>query len=62
MMKMYIAGDYHGISIFLPDDVWWSLKDSNGRNYRYYFDNAYLAIDFSKYEMWDDFIKELYGV
>ena len=41
--------DYHGISIFLPDDARW-------------YKTSYETLDFSGDTEWAEFIKILYGI
>ncbi len=53
-------GEYHRISIFLPDSLWWTLSDSQGNYYKEDFKNVYVNLEFSDNTNWDDFIKALY--
>jgi len=52
--------DYHGISIFLPDEVWWTLRYEDGTPYSDYFRHIYRYLDFSQQTSWDDFIVSPY--
>ena len=54
-------GDYHGISIFLPDKIWWNkytnyINHNNPHNYFRDYKNLDISNDYS----WDDFIYKLY--
>ena len=49
----YSDKDYHGISIFLPDEVWW------GDYYDSYW-SKYTSLDFSSASNWDEFLYTLY--
>ena len=49
-----------GISIFLPDWLWWTLKYSDGTPYSDSFKYIYRYLDFSHQTSWDDFILTLY--
>ena len=53
-------GDYHGISIFLPDKTWWTLKYSDDTPYSDSFKYIYRYLDFSQQTSWYDFIVALY--
>ncbi|GEM_PF-7096752 len=52
--------NHHGISIFLPDEVWWDLRYSDGTPYRNSFKYIYRDLDFSELTPWVDFIVTLY--
>ncbi len=45
-------GDYHGISIFLPDKTWWNRYKNDFQEYS--------NLDFSHSTAWDNFISTLY--
>ena len=47
-------GDYHGISIFLPDDRRWYYNSTWGTS------ATYRATDFAQYTEWDNFLKALF--
>ncbi|EDY34731.1 Thrombospondin type 3 repeat family [Aciduliprofundum boonei T469] len=55
-------GDYHGISIFLPDQTWWTLKYSDDTPYSDSFKYIYRYLDFSIDREWYNFISQLYDV
>ncbi len=63
---MYVDNNYiqkyYGISIFLPDQTWWTLKDKQGNSYRDYFVNVYKYLDLSVDIEWYNFISQLYDV
>ncbi len=54
-------GDYHGISIFLPDQTWWNKYTNyiNHNNPHNYFED-YKNLDISNDYSWYDFIYKLY--
>ena len=63
---MYVDNNYiqkyHGISIFLPDKTWWTLKYSDDTPYSDYFKYIYRYLDFSIDREWYNFISQLYDV
>ena len=52
LIEKHRDGDYHGISIFLPDDQ--SYYSGSDRN-------TYKNLDFSSATYWDEFLDVLYG-
>ncbi len=52
LIEKHRDGDYHGISIFLPDDQ--SYYSGSDRD-------IYRNLDFSDATYWDDFLDRLYG-
>ena len=58
--EKHYGGNYHGTSIFLPDPVWWTLKDRSGHYYKEKFRSTYVNLDFSVSAKWDEFLKALY--
>ncbi len=53
LKESHRGGNYHGISIFLPDEAWW------GDYYDSYW-SKYTSLDFSSASNWDEFLYTLY--